>query len=407
MSKIQKNKIISFILIYSILLFYSGFFFYEYATSIGIIVVLGMIVIYSQKFQMNHSVFERYKLVILIIVITEMVASFIFPSGIAYKSVAFTIITLTLSLLLVSTVHLNDFISQYINCMLVISLLSFILYFLSMIDTNLIAWLPKIINSKGRVGNFAVFSIWSDFGSEGHQRNQGIFWEPGAFQIFLCIAYILEYSQKRRNMVLMIFLITIFSTISTTGIVVAASLGAFTLIRYKKSNFTIKVLSMILLMSFVIYLIWSRIDGYWRFAIVEKLHYAFHFQYGESSIASARIISIYSPLENFIKSPILGIGTPGYEVVIEKLCTPINWVVFYGPVVGCLIFKGLYNFFLFILKDKIDAILLLMIFLLSVSTEAVEFNLLILCIIFYGWKIKGNTLSYPSFVELEMTGHGN
>ena len=121
-------------------------------------------------------------------------------------------------------------------------------FFLPVILLDIPSPLPDFISIVGTpYSNFVFFGIYHEFFPSLAitfpdklyfvTRNSGIFWEPGAFQIFVNIAFYLgmisnQLSLKR----ILIFEITILTIQSTSGLVVFALLATAYFIHTRKNN---------------------------------------------------------------------------------------------------------------------------------------------------------------------------
>lgn len=94
-------------------------------------------------------------------------------------------------------------------------------------------------------------------------RNCGMFWEPGAFQGFIMVAFLLYidklkelWMQNRRSVIILI--LAILSTFSTTGYVVFFSFVVLYFFTSYRSNLLFKVLSIVVIGFVFVPLIWNQ-----------------------------------------------------------------------------------------------------------------------------------------------------
>ena len=125
-------------------------------------------------------------------------------------------------------------------------------------------------------------------------RNQGIFWEPGVLQIFLnLLLFIISFVKKKRGLIFWLTVLAIFTTFSTTGLVVMfilllISFGAD--IRKKILFLPISVL----LIALVYFVTAANIS--------DKLH-------GEGQYSfQARFFDLVQPLYMVYENPLTGVG---------------------------------------------------------------------------------------------------
>lgn len=378
-----------FILIYCILLFFSGFYFFESETAIGLLVV-GVLLIFAKN-KLKISLLKSKVVVILIINIlsTELLGVLFLDGQFQPKVITVYILNIIFALFLSSKYGGAEFyriIDIYIDCMILISLASLFLFLVSRINFNIITFLPSVISTTKRVGYYAVFSIVSDTSYTGAMRNQGIFWEPGAFQAFLSLAYIWETTRRNRFFVLVLFLVSIVTTYSTTGFIVGLLLAIYSLgTKTKNKNLQIVLLFVIAAigLSGVLYIL-PRLTGYWKFAIYDKIHNFVGYKKGVETASSTRVRSIIEPLYCFLESPLLGIGEAGYSMLPYKTCTPINLFVRYGPIYGIFFVAGFWKGMKRLTEDSFKATLTCILFFLSTFSEALEFNIIILAFSIWG-----------------------
>lgn len=395
--------IYDFLVVYLILLFFSGFYFFEHMTAVGTLVVGGLLLTKSRsKIVINMRQAKTLILLLLNIALTEIVASVIFKQNIEINAVLAAMAFLIIAMYTLKLLGMERIIQSYVNCMFAIATVSFVLYLVCLIDFSLVTWLPKLISTTRREGYFAVFSIVSNFRSVGSQRSQGIFWEPGAYQFFLCLAYIVEFKTNRRKPALLLFLISIVTTFSTTGFIVLVLLLVYTVSYRKEKGVFIRGLLITGVMIVLLTNILSQLTGYWKFAIVDKISLILNFKPGDDNASSVRVNSVINSLRMFLDSPVLGIGNVGMSIMGYGTCTPVNWLVEYGIIYGMACYCGLWKAFRKLAKDRFETTVLLGIFLVSVASEAMTFNVIIMSFIFYGLTQERSRYAAPTYRRYEI-----
>lgn len=269
---------------------------------------------------------------------TDLISALYYQnSGYNITLLILPVLSLLIACLFYNSVDRNIFKESYISCMTIIAIVSVVSIVIYIIIPSLIEVLPVLRNSKGRIGYFGIFTVVSDFLMTGSHRNQGIFWEPGAFQAFLSLAYIFELSNvKQRKWVLISILIAMFSTLSTTGIIVAVLLITFTLSRQRGKTSVIKALCAVIILIAAVYYVVPRLTGFLEYTLVRKIELILNYQAGTSNAASSRMDSILYPLKELFTVAPWGIGRAGYIEIGQKVghtmftCTPVNWIVRYG-----------------------------------------------------------------------------
>lgn len=405
---LKEIDILEFLIIYLSLLLFNGFWFFEYALAGAVITVGGLIIILKYDLKFNQKGLVLLCIMTLMVGTSEILSATIYGNGqLTMNGLMILIISILISFLLADTLSTEKLKKNFIICMTIIAVISVLSNLIYSLNASIFSYFPKLINSAGRVGSFAVFSIISDFSRSGAQRNQGIFWEPGAFQFFLCLAYIFELSDiehKPRKGVLVSLFIAMITTYSTTGVIVAGLLLIYSLIRGRGKSNTIKISLVIVLFIVVFYSIIPRLTGYWEYALIRKIESIFEYQPGISGNVSVtnRIDAIYYPIKELLNSPIIGIGTEGYSKMSKEVghsiftCTPINLLVKHGPIYGIIVLSGIWYFIKSNFTTFLDTIIIFAILMLSISSEALQNDIFLLTMCFQGhmYFYKSRHLQY-------------
>ena len=130
------------------------------------------------------------------------------------------------------------FISYYINILYFIAVTSLIFYLISNISINIL--IPFSVNTSNiesvypRFSVFGVFTYIKDFTI----RNSGPFWEPGAFSGYLILAFIFNFFShlKNKKKIRLLLLISIITTMSTTGYIAVFVFYLFSIQKKIKST---------------------------------------------------------------------------------------------------------------------------------------------------------------------------
>lgn len=384
-----------FILIYLCLLFFAGFYFFEHFTMPAFIIIIGILLLKRRLPSINISLLAILLILLIFLTLSEILSSNYYNNEDSVTKILFvSILCLTTAFLFTTVIEVDLFKKNYVSCMVVIAFVSVIATTIFTVAPSIIKAFPALINSNNRPGYFMIFTIVSDFTGIGAQRNQGVFWEPGAFQTFLAIAYVFELSElkKPRVWVLTSLLIAILTTYSTTGIIIGVLLLTYTLSRKKERISIIKAFVLVGILILAIVYILPRLTGYWEYAIVTKIQHIFDYQVGVNNNTSSRIDSIYYPLKEFINSPLWGIGESGYTKIAQEAghtmftATPVNLLVKHGLPYGVIVLFGIWKFIKSMFKTIFDSIIVFVILMLSISTEAFQNNIFILAMCFYGYS---------------------
>lgn len=136
------------------------------------------------------------------------------------SSVIILLIRFSIAVYIVHLMSFKVFADVYIKIMYWVCLISLLYVFVIFFDIHSI--LPNFIGTDERpLRNFLFFGVSENFIKYGIYRNSGLWWEPGAYQIFVNLAFV--FALVRRNVTLKLYIVlgvTIISTVSTTGILV-------------------------------------------------------------------------------------------------------------------------------------------------------------------------------------------
>ena len=143
------------------------------------------------------------------------------------------------------TFEYKKFAKAFINIMLYICIYSLITtYLFKEVIIQAGINFPTIVNSVNNIFYNFIFSF--ALIAESYIRNFSFFREPGVYQVFIILALILllyrkdvQFSNKRKIIYTILFIITLISTFSTTGIIILAILSItfiVKLIEEKKMN---------------------------------------------------------------------------------------------------------------------------------------------------------------------------
>lgn len=145
------------------------------------------------------------------------------PSPVYNEEFAIMLIRCAFLAVIMSNISRDDFFHYYVSIMVVLSVVSLISFALTMMGVRLPFQREVVHNSK-----YYIYTFYHTLGRwEISDRNCGIFWEPGGYQIFLNFAllFLLTNGQlffkkwgKNKVVISIILLIsTILTTMSTTG----------------------------------------------------------------------------------------------------------------------------------------------------------------------------------------------
>ncbi|MBE7037956.1 MAG: hypothetical protein E7404_03535 [Ruminococcaceae bacterium] len=307
--------------------------------------------------------------------------------------------------------NVYDYVERFVTLMYFLCVYSLIIWTLYHIAPFIIERLPRVVNSKGRVAYNAIFC--TIYNNAGHIRNQGIFWEPGAFQTFINFALIfnLFLIKKKIKKYTIVFAIALVTTFSTMGFVV----GFFCAFTYSISLFIstdekhkkkVTILLVIFFIIFVFLVFYNNLSNQMKHQLFGKVANFFEsfdvtsYDISKKTInrtsTSVRFDAFFKPFSIFNSNAIFGAGIDALDATGERLnylnvCTFVNWIVAYGSIVGFILIFGLYKFCCCLHKNKFIRVLIFIIMLLAISSEDYKRNPSIILYSFLGYSIKYNT----------------
>lgn len=117
-------------------------------------------------------------------------------------------------------IEMDDFLNAFLKIIFFIAITSLVLFLFPAV-LNLMPFKAMINTSQWSFDNYLIYAAYHNPIYKVHQRNVGIFWEPGMYQGYLIFAMLYVVIAKRRNFRTLIFqfvmLATILTTQSTTG----------------------------------------------------------------------------------------------------------------------------------------------------------------------------------------------
>ncbi len=223
-----KNKVYSIqelFIILGVILLSKSLYYETYGTNILLLVFVGYLLLHYNitKIKINKLVI-LYMIGLLFIVVLN-------PES-QYDSILVLVTRFSIAIIIVYFFTFQKFSKIFIDIILIISLFSLLTWII--IYFNIHSFLPDFIGIDHRLlRNFIFFGVSENFITHGVLRNNGLWWEPGAFQLFVNLAFsfaIINNSINKQKYI--IFIITILTIGSTTGFIVFLLLS---LIYFKKS----------------------------------------------------------------------------------------------------------------------------------------------------------------------------
>ena len=299
---------------------------------------------------------------------------------------------------LMKKTDMNRLMNNYISFMVFIAMFSLIcmIFRSSIVSMSII---PTI--DSGTYGTKALFftNVKIGTGNLYFLRNQGPFWEPGAYQAYLNIALMFllfgDFKRKNKPIDILILIIAVISTISTTGYLVLGLLILAKMVTRENTSLLSKVSIASLLVVIVIVAVNNETINYLLF---DKMSSS-----SANNISNAtRLYSILQNGKGIMQNPLFGISPSKYSKlfseshsVLGAVSTGVNtttslsvWAL-YG-VVFFFVYNAGIMYFVKFFKEKFMSTLLLIVALFVIfNTENMNYSLFFTLIPFWGFYRKG------------------
>lgn len=294
----------------SVLVYYKNFgpnIFYLMIISIFILYVL----FGKTKIKADFKWILMYTLLLLIF---PLFSIFINRESNSIKNYLGDVLRVGASFAVVWGVTITEYKKNYLNILYFLAVNSLIFYTLGLLYPGFILNLPVIFDDVGTPFSSIIVHNYMH-GILGVYRNAGIFWEPGAFQAFLNLALIFEFSKKEKynkNRIL-VFTLAIITTFSTTGYILLFLNYSILFFRIKKKK---KYLYLIL---FTIIFISS---GLFKSVILDKV--GIFGTKAKSLSGQIRKEGAKADMKIFEKFPIFGAGAEKYFSLYKDVVKPVR-----------------------------------------------------------------------------------
>lgn len=273
--------------------------------------------------------------------------------------------------------------AQIFDCfMTIVSVSALILEFFAYTMPSLLSHSFHVTNSANKLYySFFVSSIYVE-NNIGNPfiRASGIFWEPGAFAIFLIFALVMQLFifEKTNNKKAILYVITIVFTFSTTGYVALVFLIMTFVLSPRNTHFSRRlkglfVLMLLALLGFMIYMedttLYNNVFG--------KLT-------NGTSSATTRYSSLFNGLNVAFDHPFLGVASQSQDYMSiyvnssENLYTNggliiantiVAYMVSYGLLFGIVFSLGIIRYFKKYSRNNLEWIMLSVTIFLAFSGE--------------------------------------
>ncbi|WP_079710656.1 O-antigen ligase family protein [Paraliobacillus ryukyuensis] len=267
--------------------------------------ITGLIILFASSILLFKTNFSRSGLLWGLIISFTLLINYLITPNNDYSNYVTATIKISSVLLIFNALNLKLMAKYFVYIMATISLISIFFYLFGYLNPNVIRSnipLTDVWGGKFRVTPFYVYqNYWVN-------RNNSIWTEPGAFQIYvnaaLFISLKLNLKPKHKKLIQLIFFITIISTLSTTAYVIY---GLIILSQYwqliKKVN-----PSKLLIICFILLSIFT-VEEMTYGAIVNK----FNAQDISYKSFERRVFDIEMGIEQISQKPLTGWGLGNIE----------------------------------------------------------------------------------------------
>ncbi len=379
----------------------------KYILLIWIIIASG---VWTIKFSSTMTIFINFVLAIVMLIV-------LFSRGILRKSFLLFIISIGLIFLMIFNFDIvswmsyafiicfcimgmyictfwkkGEFLDKYTNIIFIIALVSLVMYIFRGYLATKQGGFPVINGQSISYTNFYIYLYCREL----PDRNCGIFWEPGAYAVFISIALYntLINNEKNKKFKLLVFIITLFTTQST----LAYTIILFSILLYLLKNNVntvgyIKKIFIGILILIIVLLIMNELGAFQN--IQEKLFSGLQ----TNASSRARNVAQLIDLDIIVKHPFTGVGFSEYLKYVNSIGSIYgqNWTMaantftFMGAVFGLpyliIVGYGLSKIHPNNSSKSFNLVSILFWIWLFVSQNFMQKPILY-CLIFLGYKLK-------------------
>lgn len=343
----------------------------------------------------------QIKLIFLIVLMVSIVSLSGLVNYANFDTILSKIIVLITAFFIVINYQIKDFFNIFSKVLYGLSVISIIVYLLAALSPFVFGFLPIITNQTGQeFSYFIIGGVMRRFLELGFRfRNSSIFWEPGAFAVYICLALYIELFEKKNPSLIkvIVFIISVFTTFSTTGYI-GVILLMIIYVGYNKNRINIKTyyVSLILMSCFVITFITLAINenSFLYLNVFQKI-------FNNESTSITRYSSLINGIQIGIDYPFLGVSPNKMSLYMAFYASktqlfdfgsnPMNTNTMtyqfaaFGLIFGLVFAIGTFKFFIKTNYKKWITIALFVYLLLLYSGENF-YSFLPYTLMFYGYK---------------------
>lgn len=318
---------------------------------------------------------------------------------VVFIKIAFSIFVISL---FVATTSFERFSIAYVKVIKFLCIASLVGYGLHLIIPSVF---DKFIvqNAAGNYYSNYVIYVQSTSAALNAFRNFGFAWEPGAFSTFVCLAMLLDVlfvSKTVKLRTVILYVLTVITTFSTTGIIAIFCLCLFLAVTNKtvsKGSKKAIILALMLLILLIIAMSSVMFDLSTNSTFGKIINFLnADDRSSNQESASIRYFSITKVFSAFLHSPLYGWGYDGLiEQTLEftrgmNTCTFIDWFAVYGVAFGFIMLIGIVRFTRLMSGNKLYRFIIV-VFLFGITmTENYVHCPMIYILVLYGY-LTNNT----------------
>jgi hypothetical protein len=335
-------------------------------------IVLTVILLYKHPLAFNNS---NFKIIIGVLLVWSFVQIMVKHQ---YTPKSFANYLYYLYAITIAYIHVRIYKRKmfylYEDVMVKLSLLSLIIWIFTNIAPGLAMQVASLFPKTSHGYNFLYLIHWiSPYGRHvtyGLTRNAGCSWEPGRFAIMVCLALLINFYRKgtsfKNNKNGIVLLLSLLTTMSTTGYVLGFVLYAYMYIKGIKHVIIFTIIGIpIFYLAYQLEFVGEKIESKMKVEeTVEHIEetYSWSEQNADGTLAYSmdRFPSMVFEFENFIHDPIIGYGANVLDSYFMR--TRTKMIGFTGGLVTMLskfgiIFGGFLLYILFLSSPRISSVL--------------------------------------------------
>lgn len=226
-----------------------------------------------------------------------------------FNRVIIKLLCITVAVLMCMLLSFDEYVAAFRKAMVFIAVTAIMFTLLAYVLPSVVRMFPYIVNTANtKIYTCGFAGLLDGVINQFAIRTQGIFWEPGVFQMYLnmAIAYELLYRKSADRKNLLVYFIALFLTFSTTGFVVAAwVLACYALFKKSetgsvKTNETKKFL--------MVFSVFILAMGILQFTEIGEVVFGKIINPTSSGTAMVRKAGVVTNIEIALLNPIHGIG---------------------------------------------------------------------------------------------------